>query len=63
MSDLGAGFAAGIIIGLVIGLSGGRTQKPWSLMNKKEKSLRAIVLSVLTILLLASFVILIVMQT
>jgi protein-S-isoprenylcysteine O-methyltransferase Ste14 len=55
MTDFGAGLAAGMIIGLVIGLSGGKTQKNWSMMNKKEKSLRVIVLSVLFILLVISF--------
>ena len=62
MSELGAGFAAGIIIGLIIGLSGGRTQKPWSAMNKKEKGLRAVIMLVLAILLVGSFIMLLAVQ-
>ncbi len=62
MSELGAGLAAGMIIGVIIGLSGGRTQKPWNLMNKKEKRLRVIVSVVLAVVLLGSFVTLLLMN-
>ncbi|MBW2991109.1 hypothetical protein KY348_05400 [Candidatus Woesearchaeota archaeon] len=62
MHELGSGFAAGMIIGLIIGLSGGKTQKPWNLMDDKEKKLRVSVSIILVALLIACFIMLVVVK-
>ena len=60
MSDLGIGYAIGMVTGLAIGLIATRKQKPWADLTEKEKKIRIGLMTTLGILVIAGIVALLV---
>ena len=60
MSDLGIGYAIGMVTGLAIGLIATRKQKPWDDLTEKEKKIRIGLMTTLGILVIAGIVALLV---
>ena len=56
MSDLGIGYAIGMVTGLAIGLIATRKQKPWDDLTEKEKKIRIGLMTTLGILVIAGIV-------